>query len=91
MSQVTMYIDVEFEQDGKEYVYKSPFLHMKGDLVLVNVYGNLKVAKVIRCSTDTDYTGSIKSIVGIANLLEDLEQPVIKENNKVSLLGRLLR
>lgn len=74
-----MYIEVEFEHGGKEYVYQSPFMHRKGDLVLVNVYGNLKVAKVLRCSTDTDYDGDIKMIVGIASLLEDLDQPITKQ------------
>jgi hypothetical protein len=87
-----VYIEVEFQRGGKEYVYQSPFFHKKGDLVLVNVYGDLKVATVLRCSTDTDYVGTVKTIVGIASLLEDLDQPVpqitSKRKNHKSLMNR---
>lgn len=86
-----LYIEVEFEPGGKEYVYQTPFMHRKGDLVLVNVYGKLNVAKVLRCSTDTKYDGPVKMIVGIASLLEDLDQPTPKLPKKPkSFLSSLL-
>jgi hypothetical protein len=84
------YIEVEFEPGGKEYVYQSPFMHRRGDLVLVNTYGKLNVAKVLRCSTDTDYDGPVKMIVGIGSLLEDLEQPTPKPQ-KASLKSAFTR
>jgi hypothetical protein len=73
------YILVQFNHEGKTYLYSSPFSHDKGDLVLVNTYGTLKVASVYAQSTDryllTDYSGPISSIQGLAYLLEDLHVP----------------
>ena len=83
------YITVEFEKDGREYVYHSPFLHRKGDLVLVNVYGQHKVATVLSCSTDTDYDGPVKMISGVAYRLEELDQPAQPKQTK-SLLRTIV-
>lgn len=75
------YIKVEFERGGKQYVYSSPYIHKKGDIVLVNVYGGLKAATVV-CESEADYAGTIKMIAGIGYLLEDLEQPVATNEPK---------
>jgi len=73
------YILVQFNHEGKTYLYSSPFSHNKGDLVLVNTYGSLKVASVYAQNIDryllTDYRGPISSIEGLAYLLQDLHIP----------------
>lgn len=67
-----MLIQVEFEEDGKSYTYKCPIKVTEGDIVLVNVYGNIKAARVIGQDQYTNgYCGPIKTIVGLGLLLED--------------------
>jgi len=83
-----MYIKVEFDPDGKRYVYKTPIEVCKGKIVLVNVYGVIKAAKVVATGKKppSDYVGPIKSIVGVGYMLEEFEQP---EPVKLSLLDRI--
>jgi hypothetical protein len=73
------FILVQFDMNGKSYLYQSPFSHKIGDLVLVNTYGKIKVCKVVEQSTnryvlDTDYRGPVSVIEGVAYLFEDLPQ-----------------
>lgn len=84
------YLLVQFEDEGKTYLYKSPFLHSIGDLVLVRTWHKLSVVKVVEASTNryeiSNYSGSISTIVGVANLLEDLPPPSDEPEPPMSFL-----
>ena len=82
-----MFIQVTFEDGGKEYIYKSPINIAPGQIVLVNTYGNIRAAKVVRECINT-FEGTVKSIVGIGYLLEDLDlsQAEVKANSFFSKL-----
>ena len=84
-----LYLMAEFVIGGRQYVYQSPVQVHVGQYVLVNVCGEIKAVRVVSVSTerDDDYEGQIKSIVGVGYMLEDLEQPV-KRQERPSLLSR---
>lgn len=80
------YIMVEFDRDGKQYLYQTPFTHERGDLVLVNTYGKLQVCRVMSSDYNryrlSKYEGPLNTIVGVAYMLEDLEQPTTSPQPK---------
>jgi hypothetical protein len=78
---VMLYVLVEFEPNGKQYVYQTPVRVTVSDIVLVNVYGAVKAAKVKVVSerVEGNYRGPIKTIAGLGYMLEDLEQPATDE------------
>ena len=87
-----MYLLVRFEKQGNEYLYYSPLLVKVGQIVLVNVYGEIKAVTVTRTRTTRPkgkYDGPIKTIVGVGYLLEELETQAFAEQPQ-SLLQRIL-
>lgn len=67
-----MIITVEFEPNGKRYDYQSPILLQVHDLVIVNVYGKLVLAKVVDIPKYPTHEETLRSIVGRGYMLEDL-------------------
>lgn len=72
-----MFIKVLFPGNTKEYIYKSPVTVSKGQYVLVNVFGKVVCAQVVKRykKQPSNYLGNINTIVGVGFMLEDLEQP----------------
>lgn len=83
-----MYLKVRFESNSiRLYTYFSPLVIVPGQYVIVNVYGEMKLVEVVSThkTKPPEYTGEIKSIVGVGYMLEDLDQP---QKEELSLLER---
>ena len=70
-----MFVHVKFDShSAKTYVYRTPVVVHKGDIVLVSVLGEIKAAIVESTSkTARGFSGNINTIVGLGWRLEELE------------------
>ena len=72
-------VSVQFQGNSKCYFYKTPYMHHKGALLIVDVAGKLNVVTVVTMiDVEVTVTGTLKIIVGIVDTLADLEQPTIE-------------
>ena len=84
-------VAVRFYKGGREYHYKTPYLHHPGDLIIVDVSGELNVVTVSRMIDEdaVSFSGTLKNIHGIGYTLADLEQPIVE--SKPTLFQTLAR
>ena len=81
-----IYVAVRYSEHGKDYVYSSTVQLKRGQLVLINVYGKLAVATVVRRYKNNPLPNNtaIYPIVGVAWMLEELTAPEAPDDEPVS-------
>ena len=87
-----IFLKVRFETNAlRHYYYYSPIMVKKGQIVLVNVYGDIKAVEVIGRykKRPNDFDGEIKSIVGIGYMLNELT-PQEPQGEPKSMLGSII-
>lgn len=72
-------VAVCFEKGGREYYYKTPYVHVHNTYLMVCVAGQMKVVQVVEMVDEDDisFSGPLKTIEGVIYTMADLEQPIV--------------